>query len=52
MGRWKPFVKNFSEYLTKQGVTVVHDLYDQDIDVIILMDPRKAHILQPLHIKI
>jgi len=36
------FVKNFSEYLTKQGVTVVHDLYDQDIDVIILMDPRKS----------
>jgi glycosyltransferase involved in cell wall biosynthesis len=36
------FVKNFSEYLTKQGVSVVHDLYDQDIDVIILMDPRKS----------
>ena len=36
------FVKNFTEYLTKQGVNVVYDLYDRDIDVIILMDPRKS----------
>ena len=36
------FVKNFSEYLQRQGVDVVYDLYDQDIDVIILMDPRKS----------
>ena len=36
------FVKNFSEYLQRHGVDVVYDLYDQDIDVIILMDPRKS----------
>ena len=36
------YVKNFTEYLKRQGITVVHDLYDHDIDVIILMDPRKS----------
>jgi hypothetical protein len=36
------FVKNLANYLKLQNVKVIHDLYDKDIDVIILTDPRKS----------
>jgi hypothetical protein len=34
------FVKNMSNYLTNLGHTVVYDLSDSDIDLILLTDPR------------
>ncbi len=35
------FIKNLSQYLKLNGVDVVHDLFSKDIDVILLIDPRK-----------
>ena len=35
------FIKNLSQYLKLNGVKVVHDLFSKDIDVILLIDPRK-----------
>ena len=36
------FVKNLSEYLVKNGHKVVFDLLHEDIDIILLTDPRKS----------
>ena len=35
------FVINFKNYLIKNGVEVIHDLSESNIDVIFLTDPRK-----------
>ena len=35
------FVKNLSKYLKAKGHTVVYELIDDDIDIILLTDPRK-----------
>lgn len=35
------FIKNLSEYLKLNGIDVVHDLFSKDIDIILLIDPRK-----------
>ena len=34
------FIINLSNYLIKEGHTVVYDLIDKDIDLILLTDPR------------
>ena len=34
------FVINLSNYLIKKGHTVIYDLIDDDIDLILLTDPR------------
>ena len=36
------FVKNLSLFLNSKNIEVIHDLYDKDIDIIILTDPRKS----------
>ena len=36
------FVKNLSLFLNLKNIEVIHDLYDKDIDIIILTDPRKS----------
>jgi len=36
------FVKNLSEYLLKNGHEVVYDLLHEDIDIILLTDPRRS----------
>ena len=36
------FVKNLKNYLESKGVKVIFDLYDADIDLIVLTDPRKS----------
>lgn len=36
------FVKNLSEYLLSNGHEVVYDLFSNDIDIILLTDPRKS----------
>lgn len=36
------FVKNLKNYLESRGINVILDLYDSDIDLIILTDPRKS----------
>ena len=36
------FVKNLSEYLLGNGHEVVFDLFSNDIDIILLTDPRKS----------
>ena len=41
MGRRKSFVKNLSNTLKSKGHEVVYDLKDNDIDIILLTDPRK-----------
>lgn len=35
------FVKNLSNFLENKNIKVVHDLFDSDIDIILLIDPRK-----------
>ena len=35
------FVKNLSTYLIQKGHKVTYDLFDSDIDIILLTDPRK-----------
>lgn len=35
------FVKNLSNYLLKYGHSVIYDLNDKEIDIILLTDPRK-----------
>ena len=40
MGWRKSFYINISKYLQSQGVEVVYDLKDRDIDLILLTDPR------------
>ncbi|GAB4392182.1 MAG: hypothetical protein Tsb005_05130 [Gammaproteobacteria bacterium] len=34
------FVKNLSEYLIKHGHNVIYDLNDNDVEIILLIDPR------------
>ena len=36
------FVKNLSKYLIKNGVNVVNDLIDVDIDIILIINPLKS----------
>ena len=36
------FAKNLTNYLNNLGHNVIHDLYDDDIDLILLTDPRKS----------
>ena len=36
------FVKNLSKYLIKNGVNVVNDLSDSDIDIILIINPLKS----------
>ena len=36
------FAKNLKNYLLKNGHKVVHDLHDEDIDIILITEPRKA----------
>ena len=36
------FAKNLTNYLINLGHDVIHDLYDDDIDLILLTDPRKS----------
>lgn len=38
------FFKNFIEYFSNQGNTVVNDLLDDDIDLILLTDPRSDSV--------
>lgn len=38
------FVKNLKNFLENKNIKVVHDLFDSDIDVILLIDPRKDSI--------
>ena len=40
MGGGNLFIINLSNYLIKEGHTVVYDLIDKDIDLILLTDPR------------
>ena len=35
------FAKNLTNYLINLGHDVIHDLYDDDIDLILLTDPRQ-----------
>ena len=39
-GGGNAFVKNLSKYLKENGHEVIYDLKDNDIDVILLTDPR------------
>ena len=39
-GGGNAFAKSMSSYLRKKGHKVVYDLYDKDIDIILLTDPR------------
>ena len=34
------FIKNLSEYLTEKGHNISFNLFQKDIDVILLLDPR------------
>ncbi|MAV60966.1 MAG: hypothetical protein CMQ83_01215 [Gammaproteobacteria bacterium] len=38
------FVKNLSNFLENKNIKVVHNLFDSDIDIILLIDPRKDSI--------
>ena len=40
MGGGNSFAKSLSEYLKCKGVKVGYDLKDNDIDIILLTDPR------------
>ena len=40
MGWRKSFCCKFKKYLQKNGHSVIHDLCDKDIDIILLTDPR------------
>lgn len=39
-GGGNQFLNNFLDYLSKKPVKIVHDLSDDDIDIIFIMDPR------------
>ena len=40
MGGGNKFLINISNYLKLKNIEVVYDLKDNDIDIIVLMDPR------------
>ena len=42
-GGGNAFVKSLSEFLKKKGHDVVYDLNDNDIDIILIIDPRSNH---------
>ena len=39
-GEGNLFIKNLSEYLTENGHSISFNLFQKDIDVILLLDPR------------